>query len=110
MENKKVIMVGAIESPREEEKYNKWYNEVHGPMLLKFKGLLQIDRYKILTANPDQPRYFNIMTFASQQDMEAYATSPERMAALEEVKKSWPEGPAKVTFSGKYGLIKSLKK
>jgi hypothetical protein len=50
------------------------------------------------------------MTFASRQDMEGYFTSPERMAALEEVKKTWLDGPAKITFSGQYGLIKSFKK
>ncbi|HXX59398.1 MAG TPA: EthD family reductase [Dehalococcoidales bacterium] len=110
MEKEQIIMVGAVEAPVEDEKYNKWYNETHGPMLLKYKGLLEIKRYKLVTETPGQPKYFVIMIFADKKALDGYNNSPERMAAQEEVKKSWPDGPAKVTFGGRYELIKDLKK
>ncbi|HXY74541.1 MAG TPA: hypothetical protein VEH58_04390, partial [Dehalococcoidales bacterium] len=79
-------------------------------MLLKYPGLLEIRRYKLVTDAPGQPKYFNIMVFADKKALDGYTNSPERAAALEEVKISWPEGPAKVQFAGKYELIKDLKK
>ena len=42
--------------PEVEEEFNKWYNEVHVPMLLTIKGLTGVTRYKIKpTAPPGAP-------------------------------------------------------
>jgi uncharacterized protein (TIGR02118 family) len=93
MESQPVIhMVAADSPPQQEEKFNQWYNDVHVPGLLKFKGLRGVTRYKILTRPCDQPQYLAVYQFGNQQDFEAYLKSPERAAAIEEMKLSWPQG------------------
>ena len=53
MNEKKVINVVAIDcKPEVEEKFVHWYDEVHIPILLKFKGLLSVKRYKISNSSP----------------------------------------------------------
>ena len=48
MANKSVIHVVATEcQPELEEKNNRWCDEVHNPMLMKFEGLKEITRYKV---------------------------------------------------------------
>ena len=43
MESKPVLFIAASEcSPEVEEKYNKWYNEVHVPWVMKYKGIKKI--------------------------------------------------------------------
>ena len=48
MADKPVInIVGTRCQPDDDAKFNKWYNEVHIPMLLKCKELKGVTRYKI---------------------------------------------------------------
>jgi hypothetical protein len=90
MVNKPVIHIVASQcQPADDEKFNKWYNEVHIPMLLKFKKLQGITRYKIALDNPKQPKYITIYKFASFKDFEAYSVSPELADAVEEMKETW---------------------
>ena len=42
-----IINIVATECrPEEEERFNKWYNEVHVPMLFKYKGMKRVTRCK----------------------------------------------------------------
>jgi hypothetical protein len=50
MPGKPVINIVATRcQPVDDEKFNRWYNEVHIPMLLKYKKLLGVARYKVIT-------------------------------------------------------------
>jgi uncharacterized protein (TIGR02118 family) len=75
--------------PQDEEKFNKWYNEVHIPMLLKFKGLKGVARYQITDESSRMPRYLALYRFASQKDYEAFQKSPEVAAAIKEMQETW---------------------
>jgi uncharacterized protein (TIGR02118 family) len=76
--------------PQDEAKFNKWYNEVHIPMLMKYKGVKAVARYKVVDSKV--PQFIAIYHFDSQQDFEAFGKSPEFKAAIEEMGQSWPKG------------------
>ena len=97
MEPKSVIHVVVTQcSPEVEEEYNAWMDDTHVPMLLEFKGLKGVAKYKLVSeTHPYVPgslvdapggysEHMLILEFASRQDFEAYETSPELAAALEE--------------------------
>jgi uncharacterized protein (TIGR02118 family) len=75
---------------KDDARFNKWYNEVHIPMLLKYKGLKRVARYKMVDAQ--NPQYMAVYHFESLQDFEDFGKSPEFKAAIEEMNQSWPTG------------------
>lgn len=85
-------MVATQCQPEIEDKFNKWYDEIHIPLLFKFKGMKEVTRYKILGENDDSPKYLAIYRFESREDYEKYTSSPELAAAREEMKETWQGG------------------
>jgi uncharacterized protein (TIGR02118 family) len=75
---------------RDEGKFNKWYNEVHIPMLKKYKGVKRVARYKILGC--ETLEYLAVYHFDSLEDFQAFGQSPEFKAAIAEMNQSWPKG------------------
>ena len=75
--------------PEEEAQVNKWYNEVHIPMLLKCKGLKKAARYKVVGENKDNPNYVAIYEYDSKEAMAADGGSPEFKAAIAEMDQTW---------------------
>ncbi|HSW57921.1 MAG TPA: EthD family reductase [Dehalococcoidales bacterium] len=76
--------------PQDEPRFNKWYNEVHIPMLMKFRGVKAVARYKVLDSQ--SPQYIAVYHFNSLDDFKAFGASPEFKAAIEEMNQSWPKG------------------
>jgi len=108
METKPVInIVGTRCRPEDEGKFNKWYAEVHIPMLLRFKGLKAVTRYKIINEAEEYPKYLAIYKFESQQAYEAYETSPELVAAREERDETWKERGFEVKWRVQYEPMKT---
>ena len=107
MEKQSVIYISALNVPPDEEKFNRWINEVHHPLLFKHPALREIRRYNKLTASTDQPQSITVYEFDSRQDLDEYLKSPERQAAIDEVKESWPEGLTAV-FNAQYELVKTF--
>ena len=70
-------MVGTNCSPDIEDEFNRWYDEVHVPMLLKFHGISAVTRYQILEANEDYPKYLTGYQFESEEAFESYGKSQE---------------------------------
>ncbi|MFC1931373.1 EthD family reductase [Chloroflexota bacterium] len=93
--------------PEAEEKFNKWYNEVHIPLLLKFKGIKKVTRYKIVEKSEEHPTYLAIYEFESRQAYEKYLKSPELAAAREEMKETWKDGGFEVKWRVPYDTMKS---
>lgn len=90
MDKKAVINVIGIQcKPELDAKFNQWYNEIHIPMLLKFKGIKEITRYRLLNENDDYPKYLTTCKFESQNAYENYEKSPELKAAKEEKTETW---------------------
>jgi uncharacterized protein (TIGR02118 family) len=76
--------------PKDEAKFNKWYNETHIPMLKQFKGLKRVARYKV--TNLDKPQFLAVYHFDSIEDFKTYQASAELKAAIAEMNQSWPTG------------------
>lgn len=75
--------------PQEEERFNKWYNEVHVPMILKFGRIQQAARYKVISEKTALPQYIAIYKFPSYRDFEEYKNSDECDAAIKEMLATW---------------------
>jgi uncharacterized protein (TIGR02118 family) len=90
MAKDRVINVVATECiPGDEAKFNKWYNEVHIPMIMKFKGVKKVTRYKVTGDSKGNGKYLAIYEYDSAADMNACNTSPEFKAAIEEMNETW---------------------
>lgn len=108
METKPVInILGTRCRPEDEEKFNKWYEEVHIPLLLRFKGLKAVTRYKITGEAEEYPKYLAIYKFDSQEAYQAYETSPELAAAREEMRETWKEGGFEIKWRVQYESMKT---
>lgn len=97
MKAKQVINIAGTVCPREvDEAFNKWYDEKHIPINMKFKGLIGATRYRIVCSNShaiikEYPQYFTTYRFKDLSTFEAWNSSPELLAASED----WPEACVK---------------
>ena len=86
----RVLNIVATEcSPENDAKFNKWYNEVHIPMLLKYQGIKKVTRYKILDEKQEKPRYIAVYEYDTKEALNALTASPEFKAAIEEMQETW---------------------
>ncbi|MBI2832508.1 MAG: EthD family reductase [Chloroflexi bacterium] len=109
----RVILINATScTPEVEEKWNKWYNETHIPMILKFKGVKKATRYKIVGDNPEgkYPTYLAIYEFDSQKDVQDYEASPEHAAAHKDFVESWKDKGHQRKWRVYYEVIKTWEK
>jgi quinol monooxygenase YgiN len=97
--------------PQDEERVLKWWTEIHIPLLLKFKGLKSVTRYKLATDDKNAAYYLAVQEFGSKEDLDAYNKSPELAAVRAEMKQSWPD-PAcwEITSRATYEKLDSFKK
>ena len=89
---KVINMVSTESQPEVEEKFNKWYNEVHIPLLFKYKGMKKVTRYKILNKTGEFPTYLCIYEFDSPAELKSYSESKELAAARAEMNETWKAG------------------
>ncbi len=104
-----INIVGTQCQVRDEEKFNKWYNEVHVPMLMKSKKVLGVARYKYLGKPGGLPNYIAIYKFASLKDYEDNQNSPEHNAAVKEMQETLGES-IELTSRVQYELVKEWKR
>ncbi|MFC1937132.1 DUF4286 family protein [Chloroflexota bacterium] len=77
-------------APEAEEKFNRWYNETHIPMLMECKTLRKVTRYKRVTPGEKYPEYMVIYEFDNLEGFERYSKGPEFAATVKELGESWP--------------------
>ena len=111
MGNKPIINVVATQcQPEDEEKFNKWYDEIHIPMLLKFKGITEVTRYKIISESEEYPKYLTIYEFENQNTFEVFQTSSELAAVREEMNKTWKDKGFETKWRVQYELTKTWRR
>jgi uncharacterized protein (TIGR02118 family) len=107
----RIFTIVASQCPPENEaKFNKWYNDVHIPLLFKFKGVKKVTRYKLMAESESCPVYLAIYEFDSKEDLEANYKSPEFAAAMAEMEQSWPGGGFDIKWAGNYAPMKTWEK
>ena len=108
METKPVInIIGTRCRPEDEEKFNKWYDEIHIPLVFRFKGLKAATRYKITHETEEYPKYVTIYEFESQEAFEAYDNGPEGAASNEDTRETWKERGLERKWRVQYERIKT---
>jgi antibiotic biosynthesis monooxygenase (ABM) superfamily enzyme len=85
--NKIEYIVNTKCQPEDEEEFNKWYNEIHIPMVLKFKKLKEVSRFR--TIGHSLCSYIAIYGFANLQDLQDFEKSPELELARKEMQETW---------------------
>jgi len=89
MAKQRILSIVVTECPSDSaEKFNKWYNEVHIPMLMKYKGIKKAARYKVMDENKDKSQFIAIYEYESKEDMAGLNSSPEFKAAIEEMQET----------------------
>lgn len=108
MNDSAVILLRATRcNSSNEEKFNRWYDEVHVPLLLKFPGLRSVSRLRMLGDDEGYPGYLAIYTFADKEAFEAYGRSPEKAAADKERTETWGENVYETTWRAAYEWLRS---
>ena len=111
MEDKPIVNIAATQCPPEvEEKFNTWYNEIHVPMLLKFKGIREAARYKIINGTEGSPKYLSVFEFESLKAFEEYGTSPELTLARADFRETWKGGEVEIKWQAQYEVIRTWKR
>lgn len=96
--------------PSVEAKYNKWYNEVHIPLIMKYSGIVGTTRYQLLKGPEGQARYLTIYEFKDQQAMDDFPKSAEYKVVDDELHATWKGPEFKVQAAAQYEVIKNWAK
>ncbi len=124
--NKPAIMFIGSECPPElEQKWGKWYNDVHIADFLKMKGIKKAARFKIITPTeadgivPTQDErtgkaayapFLAFYDFDSFEDIRAYYNSDARPALVGDWNKNWGATSCKVLWRAFYEHMKTWEK
>lgn len=108
MESNLVINMVAIRcQPEVEDKFNKWYDEIHIPLLFKFPGMTRVTRYKNLKETAGESPYLAIYEFKDRQALAEYEQSPELTAARTEMQETWQGKGFEITWRMQYAAIQT---
>ena len=102
-----IQIVASQSSPEKEAKFDKWYTEVHVPMLFEFNGVKQASRYQRIGENEECAKYLAIYEFESKEALESFPRSPEFAAAIDDFEKQREEVGFGIKWAASYELIKS---
>jgi antibiotic biosynthesis monooxygenase (ABM) superfamily enzyme len=83
MPGHKLIQIVAAEStPEKDAAFEKWYTEVHVPMLFGYEGVKQVSRYRRKGDDKNLSKYMTIYEFDNDKDMAGFTSSPAFAAAI----------------------------
>ena len=105
-----VNMVATQCAPEHEQEFNKWYDEVHIPMLFKFKGMTSVVRYKLSSGPADFPKYLAVYEFEDQKAFDDFSKGPEMAAARAEMNETWKGRAFEIKWRAQYEPLKTWKK
>ena len=106
-----IINIRGTNCPPElEEKFNKWYNEIHVPMLLESGEIKSVTRCKRVSDDNSYPQYIALYEFEDWQAFERYQKSKALIDAREEIKQSWPDKRYESKWAVQYEVTKSWNK
>lgn len=110
MPRKPVIWtVGLQCRPEDDQKFRKWYDEVHVPMLLEGGHVAKVTRYELARDRYDVapgaihcPKYHTIYEFEDQQKFEAWMCGEARVAAGKDKSAIWGDRGYEVIWAARY--------
>jgi uncharacterized protein (TIGR02118 family) len=103
-------IVGTECVSKDEAKFNKWYNDVHIPMLLKYKGLKKVTRYQLMGNVKGQSPYLAVYEYDTKEALNGMSASPEFKAAIDEMTETQKTLKFGITWAAPYEPIKTWEK
>jgi heme-degrading monooxygenase HmoA len=111
MPSHKLIQVVAAESsPEKDAKFEKWYTEVHIPMLFKYEGVKEINRYRLKGNDKQCSKYMTIYEFDNENDLAAFPKSQAFTDAVADFEDKKDTVGFISRWAGVYERIKSWEK
>ena len=108
--NVMIQIVASQSTPEKEAVFNKWYSEVHVPMLFGYKGLKRASRYQRLGDDDLSAKYLAIYEFDSKEALDGFTASPEFGAAVEDFEKMKETVGFTAKWAASYELITTLQR
>lgn len=109
-DNMMVQIVASESTPAKEAAYNRWYTDVHVPMLFKYRGMKQASRYRRVGEDDSSAKYLAFYEFESREALSAFPSSPEFAAAVEDYEKVKDELGFNMKWAASYELIKIFRR
>ena len=108
----KIIQIVASEStPAKEKGFNKWYSEVHLPMLFGYESLKRASRYKLVGDDDgNSAKFLAIYEFDSLNDMMAFPDSSAFQDAINDFEDNHEAFGFKMKWVAAYELISELER
>ena len=108
----KIMQIVASEStPEKENKFSKWYSDVHLPMLFGYEGVKRTSRYKLIgDDDKNNAKFLAIYEFDSRKDMEAFPESPAFKDAIKDFDENHKALGFKMKWVAAYELISELER
>lgn len=79
-----ILVVGTTcTEPGKDQEFNRWFNEVHIPEVLKVPGMLSAERFESIDTPSDFPKYLAIYQLADEQAVKAFKGHLKRQKAGE---------------------------
>lgn len=112
MSRKPVIWTVGLQCRAEdEEKFNRWYDDVHVPMLLKGGHVTKVTRYEVATAGHDVvpgtikcPKYQTIYEFEDSDKFESWMKGEARAEAGRDKAETWGDRVYEVIWAARYDV------
>jgi hypothetical protein len=107
-----LVNMGGVDCPPEmEAEFNRWYDEVHIPMLLESGEIKKVTRLQRVGNEANYPKFLVIYEFEDRQAFERYEKSQAKTRAMAEMKLSWPRGgPVQRRWRVQYDVIGTSEK
>ena len=111
MPSKNIIQIVASEStPEKEAEFNKWYTEVHVPMLFAYEGVKQASRYQRISDYVQGAKFLAIYEFETKEAMDAFPESDVFANAIEDFENNKEALGFTMKWAASYEIIKSYEK
>ena len=91
MEGKPYLWIVFMRFPAElEEEFNRWYDEVHVPLVAREGHFLSITRYRLTDAVPsDLSKYVAVVEFRDEETFRQWLVSDARAEAAKDTADTW---------------------
>ena len=108
----KIMQIVASESsPEKEEDFNRWYSDVHLPMLFGYDGVKRASRYRLIGDDfKSNAKFLAIYEFDSRKDMEAFPDSQAFKEAIDDFEENHEDLGFKMRWVAAYELISELER
>ena len=108
----KIMQIVASESTPEKEKdFNKWYSDIHLPMLFGYEGVKHASRYRLIgDDDKNNAKFLAVYEFDSMKDMEAFPESKAFKNAIDDFEENHESLGFKMRWVAAYELVSELER